>query len=144
MDQRNKILRIKKDKLSFKESISIENWKNISELKKYYSNAKVFALLSKSDNWGLVINEAMASGLPCIVSYECGCYVDLIKEKIRVGGLNPENEDQLADIFYKIDKIGEREFIEKQTNCLKIINNYSLENFSEAVKNAEFFSRKKN
>ena len=52
-----------------------------NKLREFYSNAKVFLLFSKSDQWGLVVNEAMASGLPCIVSTECGCYEDLIKNK---------------------------------------------------------------
>ena len=140
--EKENLLKIKQ-KLSFKENISIENWKNISELKKYYFNAKVFVLLSKTDNWGLVINEAMASGLPCIVSYECGCYVDLIKDKNTGWGVNPEDEDELANIFHEIDKIGEREFIDKQKNCLNIIRDYSLENFSDAVKNSALISIKK-
>ncbi|MEP7305884.1 MAG: glycosyltransferase family 4 protein [Acidobacteriota bacterium] len=29
------------------------------------------------ETWGLVVNEAMASGLPCIVSSACGCVEDL-------------------------------------------------------------------
>ena len=46
-------------------------------------------------------------------------------------------------IFSKIDKTEEKEFIEKQKNCLNIINNYSLENFSEAVKEFCIFINKK-
>jgi glycosyltransferase involved in cell wall biosynthesis len=30
------------------------------------------------ETWGLVVNEAMASGLPCVVSQDCGCVEDLI------------------------------------------------------------------
>ena len=41
----------------------------------------------------------MASSLPCIVSYECGCYVDLIKDKNTGWGVDPEDEDQLSNIF---------------------------------------------
>ena len=83
----------------FQSNISIESWKNISELKNYYLNAKVFVLLSNNDNWGLVINEAMASSLPCIVSYECGCYVDLIKDKNTGWGVDPEDEVSIGKYF---------------------------------------------
>jgi hypothetical protein len=34
------------------------------------------------ETWGLIVNEAMASGLPCIVSKACGCVEDLV-EPIR-------------------------------------------------------------
>ena len=40
-----------KEKLSSSENISIEAWKNMSELKNYYSKAKVFVLLSTNDQW---------------------------------------------------------------------------------------------
>lgn len=129
-----------KEKLSCASSISIETWKDISELKEYYTNAKVFVLISKTDNWGLVINEAMASGLPCIVSIECGCYIELIKDKNTGWGVNPEDENQLANIFHKIDKTKQKEFIQKEKNCLKIINDYSLEKFSDAVKDSASYS----
>ncbi len=140
--ERENIINFKKT-LSCSSKISIEAWKDISELKEYYSNAKVFVLLSNVENWGLVINEAMASSLPCIVSYECGCYVDLIKDKNTGWGVDPENEEQLANIFQEIDKISERELIERQSNCLNIINDYSLGKFYDAVEDATLFSLEK-
>ena len=40
---------------------------------------RLFVLPSDAkETWGLVVNEAMASGLPCIVSDGCGCVEDLI------------------------------------------------------------------
>ncbi len=132
-----------KEKLSYAANISIETWKNISDLKGYYANAKVFVLLSKNDTWGLVVNEAMASSLPCIVSYECGCYIDLIKNKNTGWGVNPKDEGQLVNIFCNIDKTGENEFIEKQKNCLSVINNYSLDKFTDAIKKSSYLSIKK-
>ncbi len=131
------------DKLQFASNVSIETWKDISEIKELYSNAKVFVLLSTNDQWGLVINEAMASSLPCIVSNECGCFIDLIKDKNTGWGVDPKNENQLTNIFHQIDKTGEKAFIEKQRNCLKIINDYSLEKFSQAVMDSAYFSLKK-
>ena len=132
-----------KEQLSNASNISIESWKDISELKEYYSNAKVFVLLSNVDQWGLVINEAMASGLPCIVSYGCGCYFDLVKDKKTGWGIDPKDKDRLANIFYKVDKIEEKEFIKRQKNCLKIINDYSLDKFSDAIKNSSSLTIKK-
>jgi glycosyltransferase involved in cell wall biosynthesis len=43
-----------------------------------YASADVFVLPSRSEPWGLVVNEAMASGLPCVVSDAVGCREDLI------------------------------------------------------------------
>jgi len=57
-----------------------EGFKNQSELPKYYASADVLVLPSESETWGLVVNEAMACGLPAIVSDTVGCGPDLIDE----------------------------------------------------------------
>jgi glycosyltransferase involved in cell wall biosynthesis len=38
---------------------------------------------SEGETWGLAVNEAMASGLPVIVSTKCGCHEDLVKLSIN-------------------------------------------------------------
>lgn len=52
---------------------------NQSELGRYFKSADVFILPSMYDTWGLVVNEAMHFGLPCIVSDMVGCRRDLIQ-----------------------------------------------------------------
>jgi glycosyltransferase involved in cell wall biosynthesis len=56
---------------------------NQSEISRAYVAADCLVLPSDAqETWGLVVNEAMASGLPCIVSDACGCREDLV-EPIR-------------------------------------------------------------
>jgi glycosyltransferase involved in cell wall biosynthesis len=55
-------------------------FKNQSELPAYYALADALVLPSKSETWGLVVNEAMATGTPAIVSDAVGCRPDLIIE----------------------------------------------------------------
>lgn len=49
-----------------------------SKLPELYVAADVTVLPSREEVWGLVINEAMASGCPVIASYACGGTEDLI------------------------------------------------------------------
>lgn len=49
------------------------------DLANYYALAEALVLPTHSDPWGLVVNEAMACGLPIIVSEIAGCARDLVK-----------------------------------------------------------------
>ncbi|EJV64234.1 glycosyltransferase family 4 protein [Bacillus cereus] len=53
---------------------------NQTELFKHYFVGDVLILPSNEEPWGLVINEAMAAGLPIISSDECGASLDLVKD----------------------------------------------------------------
>ncbi len=46
----------------------------------YYALAEMLILPTYSDTWGLVVNEAMACGLPVLVSRVAGCAADLVTE----------------------------------------------------------------
>jgi len=50
------------------------------QLTKYYSLAETLILPTYTDTWGLVVNEAMASGLPVILSRAAGCASDLVQD----------------------------------------------------------------
>lgn len=49
----------------------------------YYSISDVFVLPSLKEPFGLVINEAMACGLPIISTYKTGASFDLVKEGVN-------------------------------------------------------------
>jgi len=58
---------------------SFAGFLNQTEISKAYVAADVLVLPSDhGETWGLVVNEAMASGLPCIVSDAVGCGEDLV------------------------------------------------------------------
>jgi glycosyltransferase involved in cell wall biosynthesis len=50
------------------------------QLAPYYALAEVFVFPSHTDPWGLVVNEAMACGLPVISSDAAGCTADLVED----------------------------------------------------------------
>jgi 1,2-diacylglycerol 3-alpha-glucosyltransferase len=47
-----------------------------------------------------VVNEAMAAGLPCLVSSACGCAVDLIEHGVTGWCFDPTNTDQLCALMH--------------------------------------------
>jgi glycosyltransferase involved in cell wall biosynthesis len=52
---------------------SFAGFLNQSEIASAYAGADAIVLPSESETWGLVVNEAMACGIPAIVSHHCGC-----------------------------------------------------------------------
>jgi glycosyltransferase involved in cell wall biosynthesis len=50
------------------------------ELARAYAGADVFALLSRHEPWGVVVNEAAASGLPLVLSDTVGAAHDLLRD----------------------------------------------------------------
>jgi glycosyltransferase involved in cell wall biosynthesis len=50
------------------------------ELARRYAEADVFALLSRHEPWGVVVNEAAASGLPLVLSDRVGAACDLLRD----------------------------------------------------------------
>ncbi len=61
-------------------NVHLVGFKNQTELPAFYAAADVLVLPSEYETWGLVVNEAMACGLPCIVSDKCGAAADMILE----------------------------------------------------------------
>ncbi|MVM41907.1 glycosyltransferase [Spirosoma sp. HMF3257] len=58
--------------------------------------SNVLVLPSRSEPWGLVVNEAMACGLPVIVSERCGCAVDLVHHGQNGFVFDPDQATQLT------------------------------------------------
>lgn len=51
-----------------------------NDLREFYVAADVFALLSRHEPWGVVVNEAAAMGLPLILSDRVGAARDLLHD----------------------------------------------------------------
>ena len=60
---------------------SFPGFRNQTELSPFYHAADMLVLPSiHSETWGLVVNEALHHGVPCVVSDWVGCAPDLIEE----------------------------------------------------------------
>jgi glycosyltransferase involved in cell wall biosynthesis len=63
----------------------------------YYAHARAFILPStRSEQWGLVVNEAMAASLPVLVSDRCGCAPELVIDSVNGFRFDPEDAEALA------------------------------------------------
>ena len=73
-------------------------FRQIEENPVFYALADAFILPSLWEEWGLVVNEAMASGLPVIVSETAGCAEDLLEPSGPMESLPLQTLTQLAQM----------------------------------------------
>ena len=109
--------------------------KGYADLPFYYGRAEAFIHASTTEQWGLVVNEAMAAGLPVLVSNRCGCAADLVKEGENGWTFDPTNEDEMAELMLKIsgDEEQRREMGRKSR---EIIENWGPARFASGLSSA--------
>lgn len=66
-------------------------------LDQYYKAANVFVHPTREDIWGLVVNEAMAKGLPVVTTNQCIAGMEMIEENINGKIVPVDDEKALAD-----------------------------------------------
>lgn len=119
----------------YRQIIQNKNYKNISllnfvpfkEISKYYMAADLFVLPTREDIWGLVINEAMAYGLPVISTDRCVAGLELIKQGYNgaIVGVNAvEQLHQQMEYYLSSCKMCQ----DAGVNSLELIQSYTLEN----------------
>lgn len=111
-------------------------FKSKTELAEFYKAADVFVLPTREDIWGLVINEAMAYGLPVITTTTCGSGRELISDDINGYLVQPDNEDELCKAILTLcnDRLKREKIAENNYNK---IYKYTIENM--AAIHAEVF-----
>lgn len=121
--------------LSLKNENQLDNvhfleFKNSHDLEEYYKIANVFVLPTREDIWGLVINEAMAKGLPIVTTNKCVAGLELIENE-KNGFIVPvDNEEELKKAIEKI--INNRKLQETMSNNnIEKIKSYTIENMAK-------------
>lgn len=114
-------------------------FQNQSQLSPFYHAADFLVLPSRtSETWGLVVNEALHHGLPCVVSEAVGCAPDLIDNKNT--GMTFET-DSVVSLASALDHvIHNMKHEAARLSCKQKANDYSVEKaawgIAEAYKKA--------
>lgn len=102
---------------------------NKEYLAEYYKAADLFVLPTRYDIWGLVINEAMAYGLPVITTNMCNAGLEMISEGNNGYIVPAEDEESLSEAISKVLTIDDKEKLGR--NSLERIKSYTLENMAD-------------
>lgn len=117
-------------------NVHFVSFKSKKDLSDYYKAADIFVLPTRHDIWGLVINEALAYGLPTITTSRCIAGLELINNPI-MGQIVEVGESKALSsaIQFELNNLS----YERSTNILSRIKQYTVEVM--AAKHIDAFKR---
>jgi 1,2-diacylglycerol 3-alpha-glucosyltransferase len=108
-------------------------FKQIEANPTFYALSLAFVLASIYEEWGLVINEAMACGLPIIVSKTVGSSEDLVQHGVNGFHFDPNSTDELVECIRRIDS--DNQLCERMgLASLDLIRKWGCDNFASNVR----------
>lgn len=111
--------------------IYLPGYQDAESLTVFYGLASAFVHASSyAEQWGLVVNEAMAAGLPVLVSRICGCAPDLVHDGENGFTFDPYDVEGLARLMAKMSS-GEVNLQAMGEASRRIIANWTPEVFAE-------------
>ena len=97
------------------------------EISDYYDSSDALVLPSLSETWGLVINEAMASGLPVLLSNRVNAAQTLLNEGYNGFSFDPFNVADIAETLISYIRLSSSQKRSMSAQSIQIINNMSYE-----------------
>jgi glycosyltransferase involved in cell wall biosynthesis len=103
-----------------------------AELPRYYADAGCFVHPAAAEPWGLVVNEAMASGLPVLVSESAGCSEDLVSSGANGFAFEADDAPGLSDLMLRISS-GDVDRASMGRSSRRIIADWGLTTFARQL-----------
>src|SRR5262249_22042033 len=114
--------------------VHLPGFKQYDDLPVYYALAKALVHASTTEQWGLIVNEAIASGLPVIVSARCGCVPELVQRNGFT--FDPIDQHELASLLLKMASLPDDERQRLGDASSRIAENFAPERFGEGLEQA--------
>lgn len=104
---------------------------NYAELPAVFAEADVYWQPSIRESWALSVNEAMAAGLPVLVSNRCGCFEDFVKPETG-WGFNPLDEDDIIKSLHRVAAMREC-WQQMGDSAYELIQKWDLPRFADGL-----------
>jgi len=119
--------------LKLREELTLTNvhflgFQKKERLAQYYKAADLFVLPTREDIWGLVINEALAYGLPTITTQRCVAGLELIEDGVNGYVVPVEDAAALAE---KMEAVLSADLEAMGKAALEKVRPYTLENMAK-------------
>lgn len=126
-EKSNLLAQIEKKNLN---NIKLLDYMDLADLTDYYKASDIFILPTRGDVWGLVVNEAMANGLPVITTDKCVAGLELITEGEN-GYIVPVNDENT--LFLRANELLSNKKLQEDMSKrnLEKIKRYTIENMAQ-------------
>ena len=112
--------------------VILPGFRQIDELPGYYALAGALVHPTFRDTWGLTINEAMACGLPVLVSTRAGCVADLVVDGQNGYRFDPSDGEELTQLLTRMAADADRRAAMSERSR-EIIAPWSLDLFAQSL-----------
>ena len=119
--------------LGLEAHVQLPGFIHYDSLPAYYGLATALVMPSITDQWGLVVNEAMASGLPVLVSTGSGAAQDLVAQGMNGYTFDPSRTDDLAQQMVALSDASAAQIKEMGEASQAIIEAYTPQRFASAA-----------
>lgn len=119
--------------LGLEKNVHLPGFIQYERLPTYYGLARALVMPSITDQWGLVVNEAMASGLPVLVSTGSGAAQDLVAQGKNGYTFDPSRTEDLAQQMVTISAATAARIAEMGAASRAIIEAYTPQRFASAA-----------
>jgi glycosyltransferase involved in cell wall biosynthesis len=124
------------------EGIRLVGPKHGDRLCLYYALAAALVVPSRSDPWGLVVNEGMASGLPVIVSRGCGAAMTLVREGENGWAFDQCDRSAFAALLHRVGSMSSEHLRRMGDRSRALVAEWGLDTFVQGVLNASEIPRR--
>jgi len=126
-------LKSKMLRLAEHSNIALVDWLAYSELPGLYGRASCLVLPSSFEPWGLVVNEAMAAGLPLILSDKVGAAADLLREGSNGWLFKYDKEQDLVKVLDLLADQQADKLLEMGKVSVELIRKFSPESWAACL-----------
>lgn len=109
-------------------------FQNQRQLSPFYHAADLLVLPSHAETWGLVVNEALGHGLPCVVSSGVGCAPDLVEPGVSGEIFETGSVDRLVSAIRRALKLTGRPDIRER--CRSKVADYTVSRAAQGIAEA--------
>jgi glycosyltransferase involved in cell wall biosynthesis len=117
-----------RSQLKLERDVTFPGFVQYGKLPSYYGLASAFVHASVVEQWGLVVNEALASALPVIVSNRCGCVPELVRHGENGFSFDPTDVAELARLLGLLSRASDLQRMSQI--CERIIREWSPARFA--------------